>query len=547
MLVEIAGLDYYYPEETEPALKGIDLKIEAGEFLLIVGPSGGGKSTFGRALAGLLPNYYGGKLSGDILINSGNINGKQALPLADLVGFVFQDPERQLVTSTVEREIAFGLENLGLNQAEMQLRIAEVLDFLKLEDVRHKRTHLLSGGQQQKICLAAALARRPQLLILDEPTAQLDPGSAEDLFATLRRLNEEWGTTIVLIEHRLERCYHLADRILVINGGQLVNEGPPLQVAWELAASNGPFLPAVTQVFAKSGHRALPLTVKSARSYLHKMQLATEAAHAPVNKSNSSSPRRPVLVELEKVWHTYADGTEALRDCSWQLLASSLTVVLGANGSGKSTLLKHLAGLLRPTRGKIKAHKTQQHLHSEVASVYLGQSSDHFFCADTVNEEINLGYGQALNQQAENMHQLFGVQGLSAKNPRDLSVGERQRVALAILFSAEAQLYLLDEPTRGLDPVWKGYLIEALKLIHQKGKTVVIATHDLDFAAEWAEMGLILSSGRIVANKALPQVLQGALYFNSQIGRMFTGISFVHNKASAIRWMKERGNGQNNR
>ncbi|MBE0466535.1 MAG: energy-coupling factor ABC transporter ATP-binding protein [Candidatus Desulforudis sp.] len=542
-LVTVQNLNYRYPTEGRPALHRVNLRVREGEFLLVVGPSGGGKSSLGRALAGLLPRFHGGTFGGRVRYGGRDLDTIAPRELARTVGIVFQDPEKQLVATTVERELVFGLENLGLELNEMRRRVAETLDFVGLGHLRHARVHALSGGQQQKVCLAAVLAMRPRVLVLDEPTSQLDPGAAEDFLHTLRRLNEELGLTVVLIEHRLERCFHLADRVVLMEGGEVVLDGPPAEVAAAATARNLPFVPAMTRVFARAGFSSPPLTVREGRRILRTLDGAPEKP--PAGPDVAAGPVEPAA-SLEKVWYVYPGGLEALHDCTWQVPRGRLVAVFGANGAGKTTVLKHLAGLLRPSRGKVtvlgRDTRTENAARMARRVAYLAQNPQDYLLRDTVLGELQFSVRQ-LGGRPETVDRVVGLLGLEPfrdANPRDLSVGERQVAALGALLAADPEVLLLDEPTRGLDPAWKARLGRTLKDLQSQGHTVVLATHDIDFAAEWAGEAVVVSGGRTSGQGALPAVLDGALFYNSQIGRLFTGIAPVYTAVDAERWLEAK-------
>jgi len=545
-LVEVENLNYRYPGGRRPALKQVSLRVAEGEFVLLAGPSGGGKSSLGRALAGLLPRFYGGTFGGRIRCAGRELEAFSPRELARTVGIVFQDPERQLVMTTVERETAFGLENLGLEHLDMARRIAETLDFLGLAHLRHTPVHTLSGGQRQKVCLAAVLAMRPRLLVLDEPTSQLDPGGAEDFLHVVRRLNEELGLTVVLIEHRLERCYHLADRVVLLDRGEVAADGPPAEVARALVGRGLPFVPAVAGVFARAGFPDPPLTVREGRLHLRRLNGASAPPFPAEPAPDGVTAGGEAAARLEKVWYAYPDGPEALRDFTWEVPRGRLTAVFGANGAGKSTLLKHLAGLLRPGRGTVTVlgRDTRGESAGRLARrvAYLAQDPRDYLLRDTVAEELAFSVAQTGGRAAatDAVIRLLDIGHLMERNPRDLSVGERQLVVLGTLLVAEPELVLLDEPTRGLDPALKARLARILTDLREQGKTVVLATHDIDFAAECAQEALVIAGGRPVGYGSLPSVLSGALFYNSQIGRLFTGVAGIYRSAEAVRWLEDR-------
>ncbi len=309
-LFEIEDLTYLYPGGARPALRSINLAVDEGEFLLVVGASGSGKSSLARLLAGLLPHFYGGILRGRALFKGKEIWEYDPRSLATQVGIVFQDPERQLVMASVEAELAFGLENLGLSQEEMRRRLAEVAGPLGLSSLLAEFTARLSGGQKQKVALAAVLAMQPEVLVLDEPTSQLDPRAAEEFFHIVERLNRELGYTVVLIEQRLERCFQFADRVVVLEEGEVVREGTPAEVARWGAREGLPFVPPVPRLFALLGSREVPLTVKEGREKLRSLKNRLETPKKP---SVPEGPKgncgdRPVLAEARDLWFTYPDG-----------------------------------------------------------------------------------------------------------------------------------------------------------------------------------------------------------------------------------------------
>ncbi|WP_051276163.1 ABC transporter ATP-binding protein [Desulfovirgula thermocuniculi] len=533
-LFKVENLTYYYPASAEAALRNISLEIREGEFLLLVGASGSGKSTLARVLAGLIPDFYGGKMGGRVLFKGREMRTLDRRQVAREVGMVFQDPERQLVKTQVEAEVAFGLENLGLPLPEMRRRVAEVLAFMGLEPVKGSFIAHLSGGQKQKLALASVLAMQPRVLVLDEPTSQLDPASAEEILQLVRRLNEETGLTVVLAEQRLERCLHLADRVILLARGEVVCEGRPAEVAQEIAGADPLLLPPVARFFTRLGVSPVPITVKEGRQILlGRLRPEGGPAGRPTPAPTKNSPVRggnPAAVEMQGVWYTYPQGNEALKGVSLNLQKGEFAVILGANGAGKTTLVKQMVGLLRPDRGKVWALGKDvgrggfKEIRGRVA--YLSQNPNDYLFQDTVEGELlftirNLG----LNERTlvDELLERLGLLKYRNANPRELSSGERQRVALASVLVARPQLIVLDEPTRGIDYRLKAELGRLLREEAEKGCTVVVVTHDVEFAAEYARQVVIMHGGEIVAEGEKHALLGNSLFYSPQMARLCRG------------------------
>lgn len=542
-LLEIENLTYYYPECKHPVLKNINLQIEEGEFLLIVGGSGSGKSSLARVMVGLIPDFYGGKFTGKVLLKNKPLRDFDRRSICELVGIVFQDPEKQLVMTTVEAEIVFGLENLGLPQKEMFRRTAEVMSFLNLTPLKGEFTANLSGGQKQKVALASVLAMQPRVLILDEPTSQLDPMAADEFFNLIEYLNDEMGYTIILIEQRLEKCFHLADRLVVMKNGEIIQDGPVNKVAkWEVENSL-PFIPPVAKFFASIKHSSnIPLTVKEGRKFLKNIAFHFNSDTSndkimkqlyPISKfkkGNHNSLKE--LVTINNVWFTYPNGREVLKGINMKVEESELVVILGENAAGKTTLLKNMVGILKPGRGSVIVMNkdTRKTPLTEISRYigYLSQNPNDYLFQDTVKDELlftvnNLGLDD--NGVIDDTLKKLGLSQYKDINPRDLSSGERQRVALASVLVAKPKLLVLDEPTRGIDYRLKNELGELLINLKNEGITVIVVTHDVEFAAEYAERVIMMFDGRIVSDGPKYQVLGESLFYAPQMARLFKDIS----------------------
>lgn len=529
--IEVENLTYFYPNEVSAVLKNINLKIEPGEFVLLLGGSGSGKSTLIKALAGLAPEFYGGKIKGAIKIEGEDIAAISRKELVQKVGIVFQDPESQLVMTNVEQELAFGLENLGMDNNLMKRRVLEASGALSLGNYLRKNTPELSGGLKQKVALASILAMEPEVILLDEPTSQLDPVAGEEILTILRRLNEDNGITIILVEQRLERCFHLADRFVVMDKGQIICNTTNHKFFSRWAIENrSPFIPPLAKLFAGAGFARVPLTVKEGRnllsSFLERTK-NTEASFKSIREVKITQDREP-LIELENLWFVYKNGEEALKNINLKVYPGDFTIIMGDNAAGKTTLLKNINGLLKPSRGKVKISKQDtkniavEKLACQVG--YLSQNPNDYLFLNTVQEEVlftlnALGIKDA--GRIDNLLEMLRLSSYKEKNPRDLSSGERQRVALATVLVSDPQIILLDEPTRGLDYQLKKDLGEILLKLQEEGKTIVVVTHDVEFAAEYAQNIVLMSQGAIVAQGDKKTMLTQSTFYSPQISKLF--------------------------
>jgi energy-coupling factor transport system ATP-binding protein len=495
--IEMRGLSFAYPDGPR-ALGPVDLGIEGGEILLVVGSSGSGKSTLLRAINGLVPHATGGKLSGDVITFGRNVRAHKPRELADVVGFVHQDPEAQFVVDQVEADVAFVLENLAMAPDAMRRRVEEVLDALGIAHLRDRNPATLSGGERQRCAIAGALASAPSALVLDEPTSQLDPQGAEDVLAAVGRLNADLGTTVVMAEHRLERAAPLADRAIEMSGG-LVSEGPSDP---GLLLADYPGAPSVTRLGRVLGWSPPPLTVREARRW---------AAEAPLvlNADDLATDTRTAPGEILLTGRGLAvryGTTVALRDADVQIARGDVVALLGRNGSGKSTLLRVIARLLEPARGTVEG---------PARAAYVPQDPNSLLFANTVREEIAktlslLGRRDptAVATWIDRLH----LNGVAERHPRSLSGGERQRVAIAAVAVGGADVLLLDEPTRGMDAASRHALEHALSDHARSGGAVVLATHDVELAARVATRAIVLGDGEIVAGGNAREVLSGSLF-----------------------------------
>lgn len=489
---------YAYPEATTAALEDLSIEVAPGEFVLVCGNSGSGKSTFLRAISGLVPHHFGGSASGSAAICGLDLRENSAGELAAFCGTLLQDPETQVVMDSVRAEIAFPLENLGWERSAIAIAVEETAAALGIEALLCRRTDELSGGELQRVALAAALAARPEVLVLDEPTSQLDPVAADELLATLARLNNDRGTTIVLADHRLERVLDVADRVVMFERGRVVIDAEP-QEFLELAAldpARSHLLPPLAELFDRAGLNPLPLNAKAARKRLGRITGRIDTPQQP-------RPAGAAVLELKGVGHSYGQAAPVISGVGFDLRQGERAVLMGANGSGKSTLLRLAHGVQTLKKGSIERA-------GEVA--LLLQNPNDYLIHERVSEEAPV---EALAQ--------FGLDHFGDRDPRDLSGGERQRLALAIVMQSDPAVLLLDEPTRGMDQARKLELSVLLRAIADRGTAVLVATHDAEFAAHFAQRALLLGSGSLLAEGPASEVLGGGWHFSTAVANLMPG------------------------
>ena len=499
------GVSYRYPAATAPALDDIDVQIDAGQLVLLVGGSGSGKSTLLRAALGLVPHFHGGELRGRVTVAGMDTRDHRPAQLARHVGLVFQDPEAQLVMGRPDREAAFGLENLGHAANEIGIRAREALAAVGASPIAHRPTAVLSGGEQQRVAIASVLAMGQPILLLDEPTSQLDPVVSEELLGLVVRINRDRGVTVVLAEHRTGRLFAEADRVIAMEDGRITVDASPAVAARALAGPSPWLLPPVTQAFARSGREELPLTVRDARA------LAVPG-HGP---DAVTPPDAPVVAGVVSASKQLGD-VAALDGVSTGFGAGRVTALIGENGAGKTTLARVACGLLDLDRGRLQPAARR--------AGYVGQDPAHYLVHDTVADEVayalrNLGVPAVERERrvGATLAEL-GLTPFRARHPRDLSSGERQRLAIASVVVMEPDLLVLDEPTRGVDGLRKLRLVELVRGLAAQGTAVVVVTHDMDFAAEAADVVTSMAAGRVLADRAPRESLASGIFFVSQLG-----------------------------
>jgi energy-coupling factor transport system ATP-binding protein len=508
--LRLEGFTYRYPGRRAPALRDLSLDVEAGSFTVLAGTSGSGKSTLLRALCGLVPHFHGGDVSGELEVAGMSLRDHGPGELAAVCGTVFQDPESQVVMGGVRAELSLPLEHRGESSAAVARAVEEVALALGVANLLDRRTDTLSGGELQRVAIAAALVHRPALLLLDEPTSQLDPVAGDELIWLLRRLNEEWGTAVVIAEHRLERCLPAADRVIAIEDGAVACDAPPAEfLEWAVRGGGGLATP-IARLFSLAGLGPLPRSVKDARAVLRAAGLPSADADRP-SPGGSGRRRRerrrgkaPAAIETRGLWYEVENGPRILAGLDLRIEPGERVALMGRNGAGKSTLLRQLKGLVEPTRGRIERA-------GDVA--LLLQNPGDF-----------LIHEHAVEEAGEDGLLAAGLAGRERSNPRDLSGGERQRLALEVVLSGgPSAAVCLDEPTRGMDRAHKDALARRIGELADGGAAVIVATHDTEFASAFADRVVLMGQGVVIADGSPAAVLAGGWHFSTEVARALDG------------------------
>ena len=509
-----------YSGAAKPALRDVNLRLDEGELVLIVGRTGSSKTTLLRAMNGLVPHFTGGTLAGRVLIDGRDTATHPPRELADLVGVVPQDPSSGFVADTVEEELAYGMECLGLAPAVMRRRVEETLDLLGLNDLRSRPLLSLSAGQQQRVSIGAVLTSHPKVLVLDEPTSALDPGAAEEVLAALQRLVHDLGVTVVLAEHRLERVVQFADRVIVVPGdAQPLVIGTPAEVM-KLA----PIAPPVVELGRLAGWSPLPLTVRDARRAAGPIRDLLVGRTPPLRVIDGELGKE-ALVVAEDLTVRYGQWP-ALRSVSLTVRGGEVVALMGRNGAGKSTLLNAIVGLRASTGGSIRTGghdpRTLRGADLVHAVGLVPQEPGDLLEATTVADECRAADRDARADPGTTraLLALLAPDVVDSTHPRDLSEGQRLLLALAVVLAARPPLLLLDEPTRGLDYPTKTRLVEVLRDLARAGHGIMLATHDVELAAEVATRVVVLAEGEIVADGNTADVVVASPMFAPQVAKV---------------------------
>jgi energy-coupling factor transporter ATP-binding protein EcfA2 len=549
-LVIAERFGYRYPESGRPSLTDIDLVIERGTFTVLAGVSGSGKSTLLRALCGLVPHFHGGEANGELRVGGLDVRDHGPGDLAAVCGTVFQEPETQVVMGGVRAELELPLEHRGEPAGSVARAVEETALGLGVAHLLDRRTDTLSGGELQRVAIAAAMVHDPPLLVLDEPTSQLDPVAGDELVWQLRRLNEDWGTAVVVAEHRLERCLPAADRVIAMVDGRIACDASPGEfLEWAAAQSPPALATPAARLFSLAGVRPLPASVKEAHAALRAAPPAARADEVELEPASRGEGRRPPVPRRRvlrsflrrngqntqpalvfwDVWHEVEDGPTILRGVSVRLEPGERVALMGRNGAGKSTMLRIAKGLEEPTRGKVERG-------GDVA-LLLQNPGDYLVHGHAVEDAGVAGVAAA------------GLAGREEANPRDLSGGERQRLALEVVLAQERReaagggaavaspvsaVVLLDEPTRGMDRIHKDGLAARIRELAAAGAAVMVATHDTEFAASLADRIVLLGQGVVIADGSPEEVLAGGRHFSTEVARVTNGAALLPEEGAKV-------------
>jgi len=512
-MIRFDDVTFWYDRATAPTLSGVDLQIDEGELVLVSGRTGSGKSTLLAMMNGLVPHFSGGTLAGDIAIAGDSIIGRPPRELAHLVGYVAQDPLAGFVSDTVEEELAYGMEHLGLPPQTMRRRVEETLDLLGIADLRHRSVRSLSGGQQQRVAIGSVLTMHPRVLVLDEPTSALDPTAAEDVLATIARLVDDLALTVVVAEHRMERVVPFADRLVIVRDGR-VEVGPPATMLVD-----APVAPPLVELGRLAGWEPLPLSVREARRRAR--PLAARLAPPPCERPTT----RPPALAARGVSVRYGELV-AVDGVDLTIGRGEVVALMGRNGSGKSSLLWAIQGSGDRTAGVVDVGGVDPgDLRPARARMLVGlvpQTAADLLYLETVDRECAAADDQAgvARGTCRSLLDRLAPAIPADRHPRDLSEGQKLALVLAIVLTAQPAVIALDEPTRGLDYPGKAELVRILRGLAAEGRGVVVSSHDVEFVAAAADSVVVLADGEVVSSGPARTVLAESPAFAPQVSKV---------------------------
>lgn len=548
-LFEIKDLNFTYPDAEKPAIENLNFSIDAGEFMVICGKSGCGKTTLLRHFKTVMSPY--GKREGEIFFEGERLENVSMRKQSAQIGYVLQSPDNQIVTDKVWHELAFGVENLGYDQKTIRLRVAEMASFFGIQNWFSRNVQELSGGQKQLLNLASVMAMQPKALVLDEPTSQLDPIAAGEFLSTIRKINLDLGITVIIIEHRLEEVFPMADKVLVLEEGKQIFYDTPRKVGKNLA-DNDLFLamPSPVQIYNGAGQEGIcPLTVCEGRKWLEeyygqKSDISKEETESSGEekkrrgdnfwqKRRKEKPERECIIDAREVWFRYEkEGKDIVKDLSFQVLKGEFFCILGGNGTGKSTTLSLLSGIHKPYRGKIflKGKEIRKISDKELFHHFLGvlpQNPQTLFVGNTVEDDLWEMFSEYSSvkrkEEREKIRKVVEdtqIGHLLSMHPYDLSGGEQQRVALAKVLLLEPEILILDEPTKGMDGYYKSKLAEIFSGLKEQGITILMVSHDIEFCAAYADTCAMFFDGSIVTSCKAREFFTGNSFYTTAANRM---------------------------
>lgn len=530
---EIKNLNFSYPTSKDRlALNNINLNIERGEYIAVCGKSGSGKTTLLKHLKSVLTPY--GNVSGEILFEGKPLAEADLREQSSKIGYVMQNPDNQIVTDKVWHELAFGLESLGADQKTIRLRVAEMASYFGIQGWFHKNVSELSGGQKQLLNLASIMAMQPTVLILDEPTSQLDPIAAADFLNTVRKINLELGTTVIITEHRLEDIFHAADRVVVMDKGSVFAADEPRKIGELLKRENNEMftaMPSPVQIYyGVESDLECPLTVREGRNWLSDVFDGKEVTVKAVEdkKDRRESDTGIPAITLKDVWFRYEKNTpDVLKGVTLNVPKETIFAIVGGNGTGKSTTLKSICNICKPYRGQIliDGKRIEKYNSAELFKgnmAMLPQDPQSLFVKKTVKEDLEemLPKDADKDSKIQEVAELCDIAYLLESHPYDLSGGEQQRAALAKVLLTEPKILLLDEPTKGIDNFFKLKFAEILKALKERGVTVLMVSHDVEFCAKYADCVGMFFDGNIITTNTPNKFFSQNSFYTTAANRM---------------------------
>ena len=523
---KIENLNFSYPtSKDKKSLDNVSLKIEKGEYIVLCGKSGSGKTTLLRHLKTVLTPH--GNRTGEIYFNDVALKEVENRQQSSKIGYVMQNPDDQIVTDKVWHELAFGLESLGCDQKTMRSRVAEMACYFGIQDWFHKDVAVLSGGQKQLLNLASIMAMQPEVLILDEPTSQLDPIAASDFLNTVRKINTELGTTVIITEHRLEDIFPYADRAIVMDSGKIIADDTPRNIGKLLFEQNNPMftaMPTPVRVFYNSnGIGDCPLTVREGRGWLSK-EFTDEPKNKEIPCKNIDEEIENPALSLKELWFRYEKDTpDILRGVSLEVPIGTISAIVGGNGAGKSTTLKSICGICKPYRGKIKifgksVNKFKSGELFRNCISMLPQDPKSLFVKNKVSDELSEMTKD--KNRIKEIAEICQITDLMINHPYDLSGGEQQRVALAKVLLTEPKFLLLDEPTKGMDSFFKETFASILNKLKNQGITILMVSHDIEFCAKYADRVSMFFDGQVLTSDTPQKFFGGNSFYTTASSRM---------------------------